>query len=135
MQFDIDHVGLSVADLDRQERFYRAAFDLVYAVERVDLPEAGVRTVILRSGTGLMLELIERAGSAAQEFADAYDGASVQGFFHWALRVDDLDVAFDGLVEAGARVVSAPGQGMAEGVRFAYVKDPEGNLLEIIQRP
>jgi catechol 2,3-dioxygenase-like lactoylglutathione lyase family enzyme len=133
MTFEFDHVGLSVADLERQERFYRGALGLVEAVERVDMPEAGIRTVILRSATGLKLELIERAGSATQEFSDAYDGASTQGFFHWALRVDDLEASFSGLVESGARVVSPPADGMRAGVRFAYVKDPEGNLLEIIQ--
>jgi catechol 2,3-dioxygenase-like lactoylglutathione lyase family enzyme len=133
MTYSFDHVGLSVADLDKQESFYRVALGLEAAVERVEIPAAGIRTVILQSASGLRLELIERAGSSAQEFADAYDGASVQGLFHWALRVDDLDASFTALEAAGARVVSAPAAGVSEGVRFAYVKDPEGNLIEIIQ--
>jgi catechol 2,3-dioxygenase-like lactoylglutathione lyase family enzyme len=133
MNYNFDHVGLSVADLDKQESFYRVALGLDDAVERVEIPAAGIRTVILQAASGLRLELIERADSSGQEFADAYDGASVQGLFHWALRVDDLDAAFSALVDAGARVVSAPAPGMSEGARFAYVKDPEGNLIEIIQ--
>lgn len=131
--FTVDHVGLSVADLDAQRAFYGRALGLTEAEEELNLPKAGVRTAILRNADGLKLELIERSGSLPQEFADAYDGAGVQGFFHWALHVQDLVAAFGELLGAGASEVSAPGPAARAGARFAYVKDPEGNLLELIQ--
>jgi catechol 2,3-dioxygenase-like lactoylglutathione lyase family enzyme len=77
-----DHVGLSVADLDVQTKFYGDALGLTEVEEHLELPDAGVRTVILRAPDGLKIELIERSGSKPQEFADAFDGAGVQGYFH-----------------------------------------------------
>jgi catechol 2,3-dioxygenase-like lactoylglutathione lyase family enzyme len=130
--FVFDHVGLSVADLDAQRRFYADALGLTEVEEAFALPEARVRSTILRAGNGLKIELIERGGSAPQEFADPYDGAGTQGYFHWAVHVADLDAAFARVLDAGGREVSPPAPGVRPGMRFAYVKDPEGNLLELI---
>lgn len=130
--FAYDHVGLAVADLDTQCRFYCAAFGLLEEA-RTEFPNAQTRTAFLSSSTGLQIELIERKGSVPHAFANAYDGAGTQGFFHWALAVDDLDSAFNDVLAAGATRVSAPADAVRPGVRFAYVKDPEGNLLEMIQ--
>ncbi|BDZ48477.1 hypothetical protein GCM10025867_07180 [Frondihabitans sucicola] len=104
--FTFDHVGLSVADLDAQREFYARALDLTEVEEHFEMPEAQVRSMILRSPSGLKLELVERGGSTAQEFADPYDGARLQGYFHWALTVDDLDQAHGDLLAAGAQEVS-----------------------------
>jgi catechol 2,3-dioxygenase-like lactoylglutathione lyase family enzyme len=131
--FVFDHVGLSVADLDAQRRFYAGALGLTEVEEQFEMPEAHVRSAILRAADGLKIELIERGGSAPQEFADAYDGAGVQGYFHWAVYVDDLASAYGKVLSAGATDVSAPADAVRPGMRFAYVKDPEGNLLELIQ--
>jgi catechol 2,3-dioxygenase-like lactoylglutathione lyase family enzyme len=128
-----DHVGLSVADLDAQRRFYGEALELTEVEEEFAMAEAHIRTAILRSPAGLKIELIERGGSSPQEFSDPFDGAGTQGYFHWALYVDDLDAVFAKLLAAGASEVSGPAPAVREGARFAYVKDPEGNLLELIQ--
>ena len=74
-----DHVGLSVADLDAQRRFYGDALGLVELEEHVEVPAAQVRSVILRAPSGLKIELIERAGSAPQTFSDPLDGAGGAG--------------------------------------------------------
>jgi catechol 2,3-dioxygenase-like lactoylglutathione lyase family enzyme len=128
-----DHVGMSVADLDAQRRFYAEALGLAEDAGHVEIPETQIRTVILRGSAGLQIELVERGGSVPQNFADAYDGAGVQGYFHWALTVADLDETIDGLLAAGATQVSAPADTIRPGFRYAYVKDPEGNLIELIQ--
>ncbi len=73
-----DHIGLSVGDLDAQRSFYAQALGLTDTEETFELPEAQVRTAILRGADGLKLELVERGGSTPQEFADPLDGASVR---------------------------------------------------------
>jgi catechol 2,3-dioxygenase-like lactoylglutathione lyase family enzyme len=40
---------------------------------------------------------------------------------------------FAWLLDAGATEVWPPADAVAPGTRFAYVKDPEGNLIELIQ--
>jgi len=128
-----DHVSLSVADLDRQRAFYASALGMVDVEEELALPEAAVRTAILRSPDGLKIELIERGGSTASEYADAFDAANHQSYGHWAVTVEDLQSAFNAILACGAAEVSEPAPGARAGTRFAYVKDPEGNLIELIQ--
>ncbi|WP_433608718.1 VOC family protein [Dactylosporangium sp. CA-139114] len=37
------------------------------------------------------------------------------------------------MLDAGARDVSAQANGVRPGMRFAYGKDSEGNLIELVQ--
>jgi catechol 2,3-dioxygenase-like lactoylglutathione lyase family enzyme len=127
-----DHIGLSVADLARQRRFYIEAFGF-HDIHRTELPEAGIRIALLSGPGGTSIELTERAGSAPQHFADPVEGAGVQGYFHWALTVDDLEAAMSTAVACGARALSSPAPARRPGIRFAYLADPEGNLVELLQ--
>jgi glyoxylase I family protein len=132
--FHFHHISLSVADLDVQEAWYRAAFGLTRTDERLDLPEAGVRTAVLSNGTGLRVEFTERAGSTAVLHPDPYAAIATQTFTHLALQVSDLDAAFRRLTtEHAASAVAEPGPGSTSGMRFAYIHDPEGNLIELIE--
>ncbi|MFK0283814.1 VOC family protein [Streptomyces sp. NPDC090499] len=128
------HVSLSVADLTAQETWYGSAFGLTHVDERLELPEAGVRTVVLSDGDGLRVEFVERPGSSPTAPADPFAATAVQTFTHLALQVPDLDTAFARLTgECAAAPVSPPAPGVSAGMRYAYVADPEGNLLELIQ--
>jgi predicted enzyme related to lactoylglutathione lyase len=98
--------------------------------------EATARTAVLESDSGVRLELIERAGSTRHRaYVDPLDAAASQGFGHWALAVGDLDEAFDFITAAGGTAVWPPAWAVQPGARFAYVKDPEDNLIELIQLP
>ncbi|MFJ4189236.1 VOC family protein [Kitasatospora sp. NPDC089509] len=128
------HVSLSVADLSAQEAWYGSAFELTRVDERLELPEAGVRTVVLSNASGLRVEFVQRPGSSPVAPADPFTATAVQTFTHLALQVPDLDAAFARLTgECGAAPVSPPGPGVTAGMRYAYVADPEGNLLELIE--
>lgn len=127
------HVSLAVLDLDAQEAWYGANFGFTEAIERLALPDLGVRTVVLRAANGLRVELIERAGTTSRSFPDPLTAAGEQGYGHWALAVDDLDAIYEALIQAGGTAVSSPAPAATPGDRYAYVHDPEGNLLELIQ--
>ncbi|WP_326948978.1 VOC family protein [Amycolatopsis sp. NBC_01307] len=134
MTIRFHHVSVSVADLDAQRRWYAGALGFTEVVEEFEVPEAGVRTAVLQTPGGVRIELIARAGSArAETFTDPMDVLRAQGYGHWALEVDDLDDAFAGLTSAGAEPVWPPADAVRPGARFGYVKDPEGNLIELIQ--
>ncbi|WP_372666048.1 VOC family protein [Amycolatopsis kentuckyensis] len=128
------HVSVSVADLDAQRRWYADALGFTEVIEQFEVPEAGVRTAVVQTAGGTRIELIERAGSTrAEAFADPMDVLRAQGYGHWALEVDDLDAAYARLTGAGAQPVWPPADAVRPGARFGYVKDPEGNLIELIQ--
>ena len=48
-------------------------------------------------------------------------------------HLEHPDAAFAWLTDAGATEVWPPADAVAPGARFGYVKDPEGNLIELIQ--
>jgi glyoxylase I family protein len=128
------HISLSVADLSAQEAWYGDAFGLTQVEERLEMPEAGVRTAVLSDGAGLRVEFVQRPGSSPASHTDPFAATAVQTFTHLALHVPDLDAAFARLtVDCGAAPVSSPAPGVTEGMRYAYIADPEGNLLELIE--
>lgn len=120
-----------VADLAAQAAWYERAFGLVEVAGH--RPSPSIRTALLCAPNGLQLELIECVGSQrVHHFKDAAEAASVQGYGHWSLAVPDLAAAFGALIAAGAAIAKAPADG-PDGARFAYVMDPEGNLIELIE--
>jgi catechol 2,3-dioxygenase-like lactoylglutathione lyase family enzyme len=129
-----NHVSISVADLDSQVAWYKQALGFTEVVEQYELSEPPVRTAVLQAAPGLRIEMIERGGSERKgEYRDPLDITRSQGYGHWAVDVDDLDTAFAWLLQAGASGVWPPADAVAPGARFGYVKDPEGNLIELIQ--
>jgi hypothetical protein len=51
-----------------------------------------------------------------------------------AFDVPSVDEAYDDLIAAGASDRMSPRPSPEPGVRMAYVADPEGNLLELLDR-
>jgi catechol 2,3-dioxygenase-like lactoylglutathione lyase family enzyme len=128
----LDHVGLSVGDLDRATAWYHEAlgFDVDFAF-RIPV----LRGAILAHPSGLRIELLERGGSGGGIGGSDPDTALLtRGWAHIALEVEDLDGTYPRLVEAGASGVWEPRQAPEPGARMAFVHDPEGNLIELIER-
>lgn len=108
-------VGVVTEDLERQRAFYR---DVLGLRER----EAGEDFAIF-DVEGNILELLTR--SDAPQYARRC--VSV-GFV-----VEDIAVAREELVRRGAEPVTEV-EGPAQGQYWAYFRDPEGNLFELVQR-
>jgi len=130
----LDHVGLTVADLSAMTDWYVASLDLAvefeFALDHVDF-----RGAMLRSSDGWRLELLSRSGNVAGlQAANPVEAALTRGFGHVALDVPDVDTAYDALVAAGATDRMSPRPSPEPGVRMAYVADPEGNLIELLDR-
>jgi len=130
----LDHVGLNVADLDAMSTWYADAFKLDtefgFALDGVDF-----RGVMLRSPDGYRLELLTRAGNVAGlPAAGPVEAALTRGFGHVAFDVPDVDASYDALLAAGATDRMSPRPSPEPGVRMAYVADPEGNLIELLDR-
>ncbi|GAA5026759.1 VOC family protein [Microbacterium fluvii] len=132
----LDHVGLSVADLDAQAAWYADALGLV-PTPAMSNPAIGVRTqYLVDPEDGWAIELLERVGSnPGLQASSPTEAILTRGYGHLCLRVADVAARFAALVAGGARVISAPGPSPMSGLILAYVADPEGNLIEVIERP
>ncbi|MFT4212057.1 MAG: VOC family protein [Microbacterium sp.] len=132
---ELDHVGLSVGDLDAQSVWYAQALGLT-ALPPLANPALGVRTQYLVDADGWALELLERAGSApGLQATSPSDAILTRGYGHICLRVADVDAAYGRLLDAGAAPIAPPGASPMSGLRLAFVADPEGNLIELLARP
>ncbi|GAA4691263.1 VOC family protein [Pseudonocardia yuanmonensis] len=143
---NLDHVGLTVPDIDRATEFFARAFGARVATDIVTEPLAGpeveaglglapgtvvqrVRT--LRLGDGAALELFEMAGveqSAPPSLADL-------GVHHLAIAVEDMSEALRLVGLAGGRPLAdpAPVPG-SESSLWVYFSPPWGGLIELVQR-
>lgn len=132
----LDHVGLSVADLDAQAEWYSRALGLEQR-EPGAIAAVGLRVVFLvHPEHEWAIELLNRPGSQHPPLArTAPEHILTQGYGHLCLRVDDVDVLYDRVIAAGAAPIQPPGASPVSGVRMAFVADPEGNLIEMLDRP
>jgi catechol 2,3-dioxygenase-like lactoylglutathione lyase family enzyme len=131
---NLDHVGLTVADLPAMTAWYAKALDLdvefEFALDHVDF-----RGAMLRSADGWRLELLHRPeGRPGLQAASPVEAALTHGFGHVALDVPDVDSAYEALLATGASDRMSPRPSPEPGVRMAYVADPEGNLVELLDR-
>lgn len=131
----LDHIGLSVADLEAALAWYTAVLEWRVAAP-FEIPALGLRGAFLVSEDGQAIELLERQGSRdGLRAPDPQTALLTRGYGHLCLRVDDTDTWHARLVTAGATERQAPGPAPERGVRFSFLSDPEGNLIELLDRP
>jgi glyoxylase I family protein len=134
MSIGFDHVGLCVAELEAAQAFYARAFgfELQLAFE---LPHE-TRGAMMTHPSGMRFELFERPGSrpAAVQGAMPLDALAARGYGHFALKTLEIEAVFERAVTEGARPMVPPGPSPEPGVRFAFLADPEGNLVELVER-
>jgi len=130
-----DHVGINVADLARAQAWYAVAFGLKREfATRIDAVDLDI--VMLRDTEhGHRVELLHRPGSGpGLRAADPAEAALTEGFGHLAFGVAGLDEVHGRLLGLGAREVMAPQPSPEPGVRMSFLADPEGNLIELVER-
>jgi catechol 2,3-dioxygenase-like lactoylglutathione lyase family enzyme len=131
---NLDHVGINVGDLPGMTSWYAAALGLEvefeFAIEQFDFSGA-----MLRSPDGWRIELLHRVGNTAGIHVERpLDAPLTRGLGHLALTVDDLERTHRNLLAAGATERMPPSASPEPGVRIAFVADPEGNLIELVDR-
>jgi len=129
-----DHVGVNVRDLAAATAWYSEAFGLRTYFE-FTLAGPGLSAVVLENiEHGWRIELLARTGSTAGlRAANPLEAALTEGYGHFAINVPELDPVYEALLAHGAGEVMKPGPSPQPGYRFAWVSDPEGNLIELIE--
>lgn len=129
-----DHVGLVVAELAAAEGFYGRAFGFE-AEFRFELGVDGIRGAMLLHPSGMRLELFERPGSEPGiQGRSPIEALAVRGYGHFALAAAAIEPLFERALAAGASAVVEPRPSPEPGIRMAFLADPEGNLIELVER-
>ena len=110
--FDQQVVFLPSGDLERSDRFYRVLLGLPLVLDQ------GVCR-IYRTGPHAYVGVCEHLD------ADATAGVIV------TLVSDDVDGWYQRLAEAGVEFENPPSSNDRFGIYHVFVKDPDGNVLEI----
>lgn len=134
MGIGFDHVGLSVADLEGAAAFYASAFGFSPQLE-FGLAPHPVRGLMMSHESGVRLELFQHERSTAGIRATSpVEAIATRGYGHFALTATDIQDAFQSAIRAGARPMIPPSPSPEPGIRFAFLTDPEGNLVELVER-
>jgi catechol 2,3-dioxygenase-like lactoylglutathione lyase family enzyme len=120
-----DYVVLIVADLDRAVQFYADVLGL--PLGHRSGPYAQFATGVTR------VALYERHAMASTLGADTLRAPAPDApGFELGFKIDDVDTAYAELIDAGAEPASPP-RDRPWGQRTAYVRDPDGHLIELAQ--
>lgn len=136
----IDHVSFTVGDLEASSAFFEklgfeplktyvssgpdadegtGTVDADVAISWLDHPQGGLKLELLRYRN-------QPAGRAAHN--------SQVGAAHLCLRVASVQAEYERLVSEGVIFVSAPHTDEF-GVVWVYMRDPDGNAVELVEEP
>ena len=122
------HTMLRVGDLDRSLAFYTEVLGM-RLLRRQDYPEGRFTLAFVGYGDeadGAVLELTHNWDTAAYELGNA--------FGHIAIAVPDAYAACDAIRARGGKVVREAGPMKHGTTVIAFVEDPDGYKIELIQR-
>ncbi|WP_231639136.1 VOC family protein [Sphingomonas profundi] len=123
------HTMLRVRDVDASLRFYRDGLGMAL-LDRYDF-DKGRFSILFLSFAGY------RDGPAAIELTWNWDRSEDyshgSGYGHIAIGVPDVAAMYDRLADHGGTPGSAPKAMMEGAPLLAFVKDPDGYAIELIQ--
>jgi len=119
---DVIHVCLNVSDADRTAQWYKDELGFEDSWEFTS-EDGQTRNVYVSDSNGIELQLSDTEGNDEFEAGTAWD--------HLALKVDDVDEAFEEIDNHG--VVEEPGDQPAAGARTAFIEDPDGHVVELVE--
>jgi lactoylglutathione lyase len=122
------HTMLRVGDLDRSLTFYTEVLGM-RLLRRKDYPDG--RFTLAFVGYG------DESSTAVLELTHNWDTSSYEigtGYGHIALGVDDIHATCEAMAAKGGRVVRPPGAMKHGTTVIAFVEDPDGYKVELIQR-
>lgn len=140
----IHHTGISTPDLGRSLRFYRDLIGLNVLSEGswengwetgdriLGLKNTAAKWVMLSAGNA-NLELFEFVSPEGTP-QDPDRAASDHGINHICFEVEDIHAIYARFTAAGVPF-HCPPQDLEEMGRVTYARDPDGNIVELVEYP
>ena len=121
------HTMLRVGDLDRSLDFYTRVLGM-QLIRKRDYPDGRFTLAFVGYGgeqDGAVIELTHNWDTASYTLGDAYG--------HIALGVPDAAAACEAIAASGGKVVRPAGPMKFGGSVIAFVEDPDGYKIELIE--
>lgn len=121
------HTMLRVGNLDRSLQFYTDVLGMTL-LRRKDYPDGRFTLAFVGYGdeeSNTVLELTHNWDTSHYDLGDAYG--------HIAIGVDDVYAACERIRAAGGKVVREPGPMKHGTTLLAFVEDPDGYRIELLQ--
>jgi lactoylglutathione lyase len=127
-KFRFIHTMIRVRDLEKSLDFYTGLLGMAL-IRRKDFPEGKFTLAFVGYGPESEAALVELTHNWDRQ----EDYSIGDGFGHLALGVDDIYAVCDDLKKAGAKVVREPGPMQHGTTHIAFIEDPDGYKIELIQ--
>jgi len=118
------HTCLNVSDIDRSIRFYTRFIGLKF-VSRREVKQNNAEIAFLQDESGAAIELTH--------WRDKKNLVEGDNFDHIAFAVNDVRATVDELRGNGVTIAMEPFSLGGSSSKIAFVKDPDGNWLELIE--
>lgn len=116
------HVCINVSDAETTAAWYESQLGFERAWE-FTTEDGTTRNVYVTDDQGIEIQLSETEGIEDVEDGTAWD--------HLAVRVEDVDAAVEAIDHYGLE--QAPTDVPPAGARVAFVSDPDGHTVELIE--
>jgi predicted enzyme related to lactoylglutathione lyase len=142
----INHVGITVADIDAAVQFYTQAFDLCVLVAPFDastetegaerrfdvfgMEWEHMKLAHLANAGGVGFELFQFVQPPVHVREEGFDYWN-SGVSHIALTVDDIEQTIERITQLGGRARSGIHK-LPSGTRICYCADPWGTAIELV---
>ena len=120
------HTCLNVSDMDRSIDFYTKQVGLSF-VNRREIKQNNAEIAFLKDNDGGALELTH--------WRDKKSLAEGDNFDHIAFETENIDAKVAELRNHGVTIAMEPYSLQGSTSKIAFIKDPDGNWLELIERP
>jgi catechol 2,3-dioxygenase-like lactoylglutathione lyase family enzyme len=138
----LTHIGLCVTDIRRSTDFYCGTLGFT-EIGRMTVEDAASEQLLDVPGLVLDLVYLERDGFRLEllgytapgvEGGDDARPMNKRGFTHLSFRADDTEKLAAAIVEGGGRLLEERSVTFTGGNRGLMLTDPDGNLIELIER-
>lgn len=126
------HTSIRTSNMDRSIDFYTRFLRLRLVSQR-EIPQNNAEIAFLKDpqAKGLMLELTFYRNQKKFIQADYEDRV----FDHLAFEVNDMNQTIEAMRREKVTITDEPFQLDPTGSIIAFVEDPDGTLIELIERP
>lgn len=122
MAVALNHIGLTVTNIERSAQFYCSHFHFTRGGQ-YQLP--GMKILLLHQGP-MVIELMEKDDGLPP-------GNRTGGWDHIAFKVDDIDAACRELMAGNVQLIDEQPRMSVFGKRILFLAGPDGERIELIE--